>query len=132
MIESRRLPDPVTAAEKDSVLAALEARYAAWPDPPRCSGSDIPDTEPPTYGLSLDDQGRLWVRLSQPDADTTAYDVFERNGRYAETVVIRSRVDDEIPPLVADRTLWAVIRDELDVQYIIRSKLEAPGPSRSR
>lgn len=129
VIESGRLPDPVTNAEKDSVIAALEARYAAWPDPPRCA--EIPDSEPPAYGLSLDDHGRLWVRLSNPDADTTAYDVFHRNGRHAETVVIPSRVDEGIPPMVNGHTLWAVVRDETDVQYVIRSKLEAPGPSRS-
>lgn len=124
VIESRRTPRPVTDAERDSAIATLRGRFSSWPETPRLDYGMIPRSEPPAYGLSLDDRGRLWVRLSSPDADTTTYDVFDRNGRHAETVVLYARVDASIPPSVRADTLWAVIRDELDVQYVIRARLE--------
>lgn len=76
--------------------------------------------------LSLDDRGRLWVRLSSAGADTTAYDVFDPDGRHAETVVVHARVDSDSPPSLRGDTLWAVVRDELDVQYVIKARLNRP------
>lgn len=130
VVASRRQPDPVTDAMRDSVIAALEARFSAWPTPPRLGYSRIPHAEPPTYGLSLDNLGRLWVRLSSPESDTTAYDVFDRSGRHVETVVIHARVDEDVPPTLAGDTLWAVVRDEVDVQYIVRARLQKRDAAR--
>lgn len=124
VVASRRVPRPVTATVKDSVIAALEARFSTWPTPPRLDYSKIPETEPPTYGLSLDDLGRLWVRLSSPEADTTAYDIFARSGEHLETLVVHARVDEHVPPSLAEDNLWVVVRDELDVQYVVRARQE--------
>jgi hypothetical protein len=124
IVTSGRVPSPVTAAVKDSVIADLQARFSTWPAPPRMDFSRIPEAEPPTYGLSLDDLGRLWVRLSSPDADTTAYDIFARSGEHVETVVVPARVDERIPPTLAGDDLWLVVRDELDVQYVVRARLD--------
>lgn len=124
VVISRREPSPVTTAVKDSVIAALQARFSTWPTPPRLDYSKIPETEPPTYGLSLDERGRLWVRLSSPEADSTAYDLFARNGEHVKTVVVHARVDERIPPTLAGDNLWMVVRDELDVQYVVRTRLE--------
>lgn len=130
VVESRRQPNRVTDAMKDSVMAQLEAGFSRWPNPPELDYSKIPDEEPPTYGLSLDNQGRLWVRLSHPESDTTAYDVFDRSGRHVETVVIHARVDEDVPPTLAGDTLWAVVRDEVDVQYIVRARLQKRDAAR--
>ena len=85
--------------------------------------SRVPDTKPPVYALSLDDRGRLWARITDPAADTTAYDVFDRDGSYAETVALPFRVDPWIPPVTRGDTLWAVVTDEVDVQYVVRGRL---------
>lgn len=126
VLESRRPPAPVTAAMKDSAIAAIEARFGPS-QPPRLDYDQIPPTEPPASGLSLDRRGRLWVRLSRPGSDTTAYDVFDRQGHHAETVVIPFPVDDHVPPTLRGDTLWAVARDEMDVQYVVRATLEEAG-----
>jgi hypothetical protein len=123
IFESRRRPDPVSPAERDSAIQALEAPFSSWPAPPRFNHRQIPSTKPPAYSLSLDSQGRLWVRLSDPAADSTVYDIFDRGGGYAETVLVHDRVDPDIPPVVTADTLWAVVRDELDVQFVVRMGL---------
>lgn len=121
---SRRQPDPVTPAERDSAMAELRAGFAQ-----RVSGSlnlessRVPATKPPLHSLSLDDRGRLWARLTDPAADTTVYDMFKRDGSYAETVSFPFRIDRWIPPIVRGDTVWAVVTDEVEVQYVVRARL---------
>lgn len=124
VLTSRRQPDPVTSAERDSAMTALRERVAERISaPPSLDASRVPASKPPLYGLSLDDRGRLWVRLTEPTADTTAYDVLDRDGGHAETVRMSFRVDRYVPPVVRGDTVWAVVTDELDVQYVIRARL---------
>lgn len=127
LVVSARRPDPVTSAERDSAMAELRARLAERiPGPPSLDPSRVPATKPPLYGLSLDDRGRLWVRLTDPAIDSTVYDVFDRDGRHAETVRLPFRVDAFVPPVVRGETVWAVATDELDVQYVVRARLRPP------
>jgi hypothetical protein len=133
VFSSLRMPIPVTSAERDSAMSALEDRFAertgrnAGLDPSR-----VPDTKPTVYGLSMDDRERLWVRLSEPSADTTAYDVFGGDGAHAETVHMPFRVDGWVPPVVRGDTVWVVVTDELDVQYVVRAQLHSVDPSIQR
>jgi hypothetical protein len=121
---SGRKPDLVTPAERDSAMTALRERLAEQiPSPPRLDASRVPATKPPLYGLALDDRSRLWVRLTKPTADSTVYDVFDRDGIYAETVRMPFRVDRNIPPVVHGPTVWTVVTDEMDVQYVVRARL---------
>lgn len=121
---SRRQPDPVTPAERDSAMAELRAGFAQRGSAlPKLEASRVPATKPPLYGLSLDDRGRLWARLTDPAADTTVYDIFSREGRYAETVSFPFGIDRWIPPVVHGDTVWAVVTDEVDVQYVVRARL---------
>lgn len=124
VLTSRRRPDPVTPAERDSAMAALREQLAERiPTPPRLDASRVPSTKPPLQGLSLDDRGRLWVRLTEPTADMTTYDVFSRDGIHVATVRLPFRVDPYVPPVVRGETLWAVTTDEMDVQYVVRAGL---------
>jgi streptogramin lyase len=130
VLTSRRTPDRVTNAERDSAMTELQERLAARiPSPRSLDASRVPDTKPPAYALSLDDAGRLWVRLTEPTADSTVYDVFGRDGRHAETVRLPFRVDAWIPPVVRRDTVWAVVTDEMDVQYVVRAVLRSPPRS---
>lgn len=121
---SRRQPEPVGAAERDSVMAEIRAELAeTYPSPPTLDASRVPESKPPLYGLSLDDRTRLWVRVTDPVVETTGYDVFNEDGSYAETVALPFRVDQWVPPVVHGDTLWAVVTDEVDVQYVVRALL---------
>lgn len=121
---SERQPDPATPAERDSAMTALREGLAERiPSPPRLDASRVPATKPPLYGLALDDRSRLWVRLTEPTVDSTVYDVFDRDGIYAETVRLPFRVDRYIPPVVRGDIVWTVVTDEMDVQYVVRARL---------
>lgn len=121
---SRREPRPVTSAEMDSALTARRAEYEERGAKVMGFGaSKIPDTKPSHYGVSLDDQLRLWVRLTPATAEPTVYDVFDQYGRYEMTVRLPFRVDRWVPPVGRGDTVWAVAKDALDLQYVVRSEL---------
>ena len=123
---SLRIADRVTSAERDSAMSQLQESLAERSgSSPDLDPSRVPATKPTAYGLSLDDRGRLWVRLSEPAADTTDYDVFDRDGHHAETVRMPFRVDGWVPPVVRGDTVWAVVTDEMEVQYVVRATLRS-------
>lgn len=124
VLVSLREPEPVTAAERDSALAEVLEDVGRWlPSPPKLDPARVPAFKPPSHALSLDDRGRLWVRLTPPERDSTTYDVFTPDGRHAETVALPFRVDRWIPPVVRGDTVWAVVTDATDVQYVVRARL---------
>lgn len=124
VLSSRRQPEPVTRSERDSAMTALRQRFAERaPSLPNLDPAKVPATKPPLYGLSLDDRGRLWARITDPAADSTIYDVFHDDGRYAETIGLPFRIDGWVPPVIRGDTLWAVVADDVDVQYVVRAHL---------
>lgn len=126
VIFSHRPPTPVKPSERDSALAETTERLEErLPMEPRLDASKIPAHKPPVYGLSLDDRGRLWARVSGSGTEPTLYDVFNQDGTHAETVSLPFRVDGSIPPITRGNELWAVVRDELDVQYLVRARLRS-------
>lgn len=121
---SRRPPEPVASAERDSAMTALVEGFARrMAAPPKLDPSRVPATKPPLYGLSLDDRGRLWVRISAPEATSTVYDIFDPNGTHAETLALPFRVDPWIPPVPRGDTVWSVVTDDMDVQYVVRARV---------
>ena len=123
---SRRPPVRVTDAERDSAVAEIADEVSSRTGSAvKLDASKIPAYKPPLYGLSLDGRGRVWARVTEPKSDSTVYDVFVRGGRHAETVRLPFRVDAWIPPITRGDTLWAVITDELNVQYVVRARLRA-------
>lgn len=117
---------PVSRSERDSALAEIYTRLEGRVSPrPTLDPSKIPLHKPPSYGVSLDERGRLWVRISDPSSSTTVYDIFDSDGSYAETLVMPVRVDAWIPPILRDQTVWAVVTDATDVQYVVRARLRS-------
>ena len=86
--------------------------------------SVIPATKPILQQFELDDQGRLWVRMSSTDSVTTM-DVFEPDGRLMATTSTALpfwSYDGQLR--VRGDHLYAIVRDELDVQYVVRARIE--------
>jgi hypothetical protein len=129
VIMSMREPDLVTPAERDSAMADVRARLAErMAGPPSLSPSKIPASKTPLHALSFDDRGRIWARVGDADARTSTYDVFDPEGIHAETVELPFQADLWIPPVVRGDELWAVVTDDMDVQFVVRARLRvAPG-----
>jgi hypothetical protein len=139
-------PAPVLAAEKDEreriSTANLRRTQPNW----RWNGPPIPETKPPFAGVLIGERGRLWVRLHQeayqieaaePESELApgeipertwiepvAFDVFEPDGRYLGMVRAPRGFSTSPTPVVRGDTVWAVVRDDLDVPYINRFHIE--------
>lgn len=139
-------PAPVLAAEKEERerIATANMRYTQpnW----RWNGPPIPDTKPPYAGFYVGAHGRIWVRLYQeayqieatkPESELApgeipertwiepvAFDVFESDGRYLGMVRAPKGFSTYPTPIMRTDTVWAVVRDELDVPYIKRFHVE--------
>lgn len=139
-------PVPVTAPEQ----AAAEERISrdmrqldpswSWEGPP------IPPVKPFFRSLRAGEDGRIWVQLHQPGErveteeeaepgtdgeapipefrEPVAYDVFEPDGRYLGRVQAPEGFQTGPSPVMRGEHVWAIERDELDVQYLVRYRVE--------
>jgi hypothetical protein len=109
----------------------------------RWSGPSIPGTKPPISRVRVDHDDRIWVQVAAPGEvvpeaerpdppasgdvgptpwrDPLVFDLFEGEGRFLATL--------HAPPRftwTASRGdhVWGVTRDELDVQYVVRLRIE--------
>jgi hypothetical protein len=120
VIETQRPRVAVTTAERDSAienLRAAAARIGAQP----ADWSRIPAIKPSIASMFVADDGRLWVRTHS--ATGTEYDVYERDGGYAGTVATPLDLLPRPTPVVRGEHVWAVVQDDLDVQYVIRARM---------
>lgn len=119
-------PAPVTAAERDSVLAI------AGSDGPRYSPPDIPGAKPVIRRMTTGDDGHIYVLPeTRGRVAGTVVDVFTGAGVYlgameAPGIFVGRGAP---PPVVRGGHLYGVVRDELDVQFLVRFRIERPdGP----
>jgi hypothetical protein len=117
IFESRRPAVAVTQAERDSTIAALRKSSGGELD-----WSQIPDTKPIVTQVFTADQGDVWIRVTSSDPRTT-YDVFGNDGRYKGTAVLSLRPIRFQQPIVLGDRFYAVVTDDLDVQYVMRGRL---------
>lgn len=127
VVESRRPPVPVTPAERDSAISAIQEVLRARNSSTRLDWSLIPDTRPTIADLFLAEDGDVWATVTTPDPATTTWDVFAPDGAYRGTALARFNVDPWLPPLIRDDRFWAVITDDLDVQYVVAGRLTTPS-----
>jgi sugar lactone lactonase YvrE len=148
-IERAWAPVPVLAAERDEqerrIIENFKRNFGSW----KWNGPGIPDTKPPFRDLAVSQDGRLWIQLSQPgyawqsqaDAlaeeqrtsrpqtryrERTVYDVFEPDGRYLGVVRTPEEFRTSPAPQFRGDTVWAVTRDSLDVQRVVRYRVSVP------
>jgi hypothetical protein len=76
-----------------------EATYRQAFDP-----SAIPATRPAWEAISVDREGRRWVRQSTGDTTRVSFDLFARDGRWLDTIHVPSEV---WPTRTAGRVSWA-------------------------
>lgn len=124
ILERAYAPLPVTDADIDAWLATPSAaRLAAAGGIDR---SRIPPVKPVFEDLLVDDEGYLWVRLVSDDREVR-FDVFDPAGRYLGVVESGERIALSPRPVFRDGTMLAVVRDALDVEYVVRVVVERGG-----
>ena len=140
--------DEERADSEEQVTASLRMTVPGW----RWNGPAIPATKPFIRGILPADDGRLWVSVAQPGErvpaselpppptvqvgtvdprqrpvakwrDPVAYDVFEPDGRYLGRVAAPAKTT--FKAMRGDH-VWAVTRDSLDVQQVVRYRV-VPG-----
>jgi hypothetical protein len=126
VIHGKAAPVPVTAAERDSVVASARAAFAKiHVDPGVVVASDVPHTRPIVIGLSLDDQQRLWVRLTPADPRHTRFDIYSPAGAALGAVDLPELLSSGPGITVRGNRLYAVVPDADDAPTVVRYRIEA-------
>lgn len=117
-------PLPVTSQEKSDALDGLEwfTNQGGRVDPSR-----IPEHKPAVSWFFLDDEDHIWVaRTTTQGAVDQPFDIFNPTGQYLGTVVAPFRLSSSPIPFVRDGALYGVVRDDLDVPYVVRARIVRP------
>ncbi|MFW6083942.1 MAG: hypothetical protein ACODAA_01900 [Gemmatimonadota bacterium] len=136
-------PVPVKAEEAEIERARItknfEDNFPGW----TWNGPPIPDVKPAYGDLLVSEEGRIWVRVSVPSErhmteeerraeeerterpvnpyrPPVVFDVFEPTGEYLGRVETPDGFRLYPRPVIRDRTVWAVVTDELDVPRLHR------------
>jgi hypothetical protein len=117
---SRDVPAvPVTKVERDSIIDALEAK-----GPTGLDFSRIPKTKPAIQRITIDHQGRAWVRRSDAKGEVS-FDVWSQAGQLIATADLGAyRSPVYLPLVVRGDNAYMVVLDEDDVQYVVRFAIE--------
>ena len=149
VLRVERAVEPVTlAAGEKAQLEARTTRGLRATDPSwRWNGPPIPDVKPYYHSLFADDDGRIWVRVSGParaepidpedlaDAGPDAprerwvepnvHDIFTSDGDLVGTVELPQQFTMYV---ARGSNVWGVVRDEFDVQYVVRLRIAPAEP----
>lgn len=147
-IEKSYVPVPVTPGER-SEEEASSTHNMRYTDPNwRWDGPPIPDVKPAFSSIFGGDDGTVWVRVPQPgfrrddpDYDPTdpddlpdewhepaLFDVFEEDGRYLGAVRAPEGMNvGWTQPIFTREWVLAVVRDEYDVQTVVKFRVELPS-----
>jgi hypothetical protein len=140
-------PVPVQSGERKEEEAQA-IRNMRFTDPNwRWSGPPIPDVKPPYDRFFAGDDGSVWVAVSQPgvrvedptfdpsDPQAVAdewrepilFDVFDGDGRYLGAVRTPDGFRTNPQPVFTRNWVLATVRDELDVQRVVKFRVVRPG-----
>ena len=147
-IEKNHAPVAVSDDERghreNRIFGEMREVDAGW----GWDGPDIPDHKPPFRDLHAGSDGRIWVSLwtearrvpngeHDPNDPRSApfvwvepprYDVFEADGMYLGAVVPPDGFSLSPPPVFGSSFVWAVQRDELGVERVVRYRIALSSP----
>lgn len=119
IIERAHEPYPIDTRARAEARAYLD-RAANRAGRAQIDLSGLPTHKPAIYDLLVDDQGRLWVQLFAADS-SAHFDIFDDQGILLATAVADFAIPWYPDAQVANGKLYAVVRDSLDVQYVVQA-----------
>lgn len=122
VIRGTASPVPVTAAERDSAVAAI-GEFMKDVGEADVDWSLIPDHKPILEALDVDAAGRLWVRVATPEHGTR-FDVFDSTGAQVATAAAAVELPRHLHPVIRGDELYAVVLDSLDVPSVVRLRVD--------
>ena len=129
-VETHPPPVPVTAAERDSVIAPMRDMLsrmgaAEW------DWSRIPGTRPAVEDIFESAEGNLWVRTPST-GDGVLFDAYSEDGAYLGTASLGPDLGglslfERVAPIVRGDLVWLIVTDEFDVPYVVRARIVPPS-----
>lgn len=112
--------EPVTPAERDSAIASVERFKEQVGDAPT-DYSLIPSVKAIVEGISMDDEGRVWVRART----ATGFQLigFGEDGQALAAVPLPEPPHRWSPLIVRGDRVWYVTTDEDDVPSLVRYRI---------
>lgn len=124
VVEAELEGPQVTAEDREAWLVRLDrfgeeqaARIRSQLEP------FFPERKPVLAALSVDDEGRLWVRRTGSGDEPPIYDVYDREGERLATLGLPFTPAPGLEPVVRAGRLYAATLDELDVAYVVGAPL---------
>ncbi len=116
-------PLPVSKAERDEQIALIRQRLSTYKtsdfDPAK-----IPVQKPGIAGLSVDDDGRLWIQHTAVfGLNTTVFDVHDAKGAHVARVTIPGKLTYGMPVKARGMSLWLAVIDDDDLVSIVHYAL---------
>jgi len=112
-------PVPVTKAERDSIVGVFDAKGPSGLDFDR-----IPKTKPAIQLISVDDQGRPWIRRMNAEG-MVSFDIYSPDGKPVATTDLGPyRTMTYLPFVVRGDHVYMVVLDQDDVQHVTRFQIE--------
>jgi hypothetical protein len=122
VVESSTSPPPVTESDRTSFVEETVQRSPDARQVAEEIADLMPDAKPIISGLTVDDVGQLWVQRTGPEGASPQFDLFDRDGRYLGTVEFAFSPASYIPIWVRNHRVYAVVRDSLDVPFVVRTR----------
>ena len=123
VVETLRRPAAVASSVRDSIIDAIQSRITEFGgDMGDQSWDKIPHRYPYVERIVAATNGDLWVETGS--ATGSLWDVFSPEGTHRRTVETDIPIAAFIPPVIDGDLFYAVVRDEYDVPYIVRARLQ--------
>jgi hypothetical protein len=118
-------PVPVSRVEADSIRDLYQERIAGFGTGIQVEGNLSPPSHKPAFiGFVVDDEGGVWAEPFRAPEAPRVLDVFQPDGTYLGPVDVDPGLDavTVLPVFRGDR-MYAIVRDELDVPYVVRYRI---------
>ena len=123
VIEASLPPIPVTAEDRAAFVQARVERRPEMRSAVEEVAALMPDFKPILEDFFVDDEERLWVQRSTPLGALRFYDLFSGDGNYLGSIRFAFQPAPHSPLWVQHGHIYALVLDELDVQYVVRAPI---------